>query len=155
MNTYENLLDTAANAGVNVIDYPFDSSRIKGLYCDGTVALNDDLATSKEKVCVLAEELGHFHTSSGDIINLKSEDNMKQEYRARLWGYDNRIGLCGIISAYKANCRNAHEMAEYLDVTEEFLKDALECYHQKYGICKKVDNYVIYFKPALAVLELR
>ena len=31
-------------------------------------------------------------------------------------------------------------MAEHLDVTEEFLKDALDAYLLKYGKCTVVDN---------------
>lgn len=45
-------------------------------------------------------------------------------------------------------------MAEYLEVTEEFLKDALKRYHQKYGVCTTVDNYIIYFEPALGVVKM-
>ena len=59
MNSYEYLQEEAREDGVNVIDYPFDSNRIRGLYCDGTVAIRQDM-TTVEKSCVLAEELG-FH----------------------------------------------------------------------------------------------
>jgi len=44
-------------------------------------------------------------------------------------------------------------MAEYLDVDEQFLADALERYSLKYGKYITVDNYIIYFDP-LGVLEL-
>lgn len=44
-------------------------------------------------------------------------------------------------------------MAEYLDVTEEFLSDALESYRKKYGTCKAIDNYIVYFEPHLGILE--
>ena len=154
MNTYEQMEDAAYADGIEVIERRFDSSRIKGLYCDGTAAVNASIETSNEKACVLAEELGHYYTSSGDILDMTSAANRKQEHKARLWAYNNRIGLHGIISAYKAGCQNAHEMAEHLDVTEEFLIEALSCYQKKYGICADVDNYVIYFEPALSVLEL-
>jgi hypothetical protein len=40
-----------------------------------------------------------------------------------------------------------------LDVTEEFLKDALECYREKYGISTGIDGYIIVFEPTLAVIE--
>ena len=38
-------------------------------------------------------------------------------------------------------------MAEYLDVTEEYLEEAIDCYKAKYGLYVSVDNYIIYFKP--------
>ena len=47
----------------------------------------------------------------------------KQEYRARLYGYNLKIGLTGLIRAYEAGCRNLYEMVDFLDATEEYLKE--------------------------------
>nr|DAJ42845.1 MAG TPA: IrrE protein [Caudoviricetes sp.] len=85
---------------------------------------------------------------------MSDDSNRKQELRARLWGYNKLIGLHGIISCYKTGCQTAYDMAEHLGVTEEFLLEALQCYRNKYGVCIKFDNYVIYFEPRLSVLEL-
>lgn len=79
--------------------------------------------------------------------------NRKQERQARLWGYNKLIGLTGIIKAFHAGCRNRHEIAENLDVTEEYLQECVDCYRDKYGVCTEVDNYIIYFIPRLAVME--
>ena len=96
--TYENLLQEAADENVYVIeDAPFQS---------------------------LAEELGHYHTTVGDIIDQSSDANRKQELRARLWSYNKLIGLHGIISCHKAHYTTSYEMADYLGVTEEFLHEA-------------------------------
>ena len=70
-----------------------------------------------------------------------------------MWAYNEMVGLMGIIDAYKNGCRNSYEVAEYLEVTEEFLNDALDAYKSKYRVCTIVDNYAIYFIPALLVLE--
>ena len=78
-----------------------------------------------KKSCVLAEELGHYFTSAGNILDQTDTVNRRQEYRARLYGYNLQIGLRGIISAHTAGCRNLYEMADYLDITEEYLKEAL------------------------------
>ena len=56
-------------------------------------------------------------------------------------------GHDGLIRAYEARCRNCYEMAEYLDVTEEYLEEAIDCYKAKYGLYASVDNYIIYFEP--------
>ena len=85
MNTYEELQEEACKDGIDVIDYPFENKRIKGLYCDGTVAIRDNIDTTAEKACVLAEELGHHYTSVGNIIDMDSSSNRKQERQARLW----------------------------------------------------------------------
>ena len=94
------------------------------------------------------------YTTVGDITDLTSMNNQKQELKARLTAYNDRIGLQGIIDAYKARRTSPEEMAEFLDVTPEFLKDALECYRSKYSPYVSVDNYVIFFEPCLAVMEL-
>lgn len=151
MNTLEQLEEEAYRDGVDVVHRSFKSNRIKGLYCDGIIALNDHIETSQEKSCVLAEELGHFYTSSGDILDQSDPMNRKQEHRARLWAYNDRIGLTGLIHAYELGCRNLHEAAEALDVTEEFLQAAVKCYRKKYGIYTTLDDYVIYFEPNLRI----
>lgn len=47
-----------------------------------------------------------------------------------------------------------YEMAEYLQVTEEYLQEALECYSRKYGEnLVTIDNYAIRFVPSLQVME--
>lgn len=152
MNTYECLQDEACEDGIDVIDYTFHSNRIKGLYCDGVVAIREDM-TIPEKACVLAEELGHHHTSVGNILDMGISANRKQERQARLHGYNHLIGLTGLINAYEHGCTNRYETAEYLDVTEEFLEECISCYREKYGVYKIVDNYIIYFIPNLAVFK--
>lgn len=87
---------------------------------------------STQKACVLAEELGHYYTTVGDILDQSNIDNRKQERKARLWSFNKAIGLSGLVNAYKANCYSLYDIAEYLDVSEDFLQEALECYRQVY-----------------------
>lgn len=150
--TYEVLLNAADQAGLTVKEKPLSES--DGLIKGNRIAIRKDIPTQAEKSCVLAEELGHYFTSAGNILDQTDIVNRKQEYRARLYGYNLQIGLRGIISAHTAGCRNLYEMADYLDVIEEYLKEALDCYQSKYGEYVKVDNYMIYFIPSLAVLEI-
>jgi hypothetical protein len=152
--TYENLLQEAADENIYVIeDAPFQS-RADGLIRNDVIGINRTVRRSTQRACVLAEELGHYHTTIGDIINQSSDANRKQELRARLWSYNKLIGLHGIISCYKAGCQTAYDMSEHLGVTEDFLQEALHCYRSKYGIYTRFDNYVIFFEPTLSVLEL-
>ncbi len=155
MNTYEFLKDSACRDGIYVIDYHFSSPNIKGLYADNTIAINKALSTQAERACILAEELGHHYTSAGNILDQNDVANRKQEFRARVYGYNLLIGLRGIIQAYEAGCRNLYEIAEHLDVTEEYLKEALECYRKKHGTFATLDNYAIYFEPTLGVMKLQ
>lgn len=151
MNLYEILLDNAYNDGMLVKEKPLQGSdgRIKG----NKIAIRKDM-TIPEKTCALAEELGHHETSVGNILDMTSAANRKQEHQARLWAYNKQIGLFGLVRAFEHGCQNRFEIAEYLEVTEEFLKECIECYRNKYGICKQVDNYVVYFIPQLSVMKL-
>lgn len=149
--TYKDLLVESEenNLIVKELPLPLSKGRIKGRW----VAIQQGM-TEKEKKCVLAEELGHYYTGVGDILDQSSVSNRKQELHGRIHAYDRLVGLMGIASAYSHHCQNLPEMADYLDVTEEFLADALRYYKGKYGRCATVDNYVILFEPSLAVLEI-
>lgn len=154
MNKLEKLEQEAFEDKVKVHDYYLGEDSLKGIYIDGNVAINTSVSNRAEKTCILAEELGHHYTSVGNILDQSDPDNRKQERKARLWGYDRLIGLSGIIRAFEYGCRNCYEMADYLGVTEIYLKECIDCYRKKYGISKKIGNYIIYFEPVLAVGEI-
>lgn len=156
MTAYEKLLDEAKNGNMSIWEnYDLSDTKLKGLYCDNNIALSNELSTEPEKCCTLAEEIGHHYTTFGNILDLCQVENRKQEQQARTWAYNKLIGLMGIVDSYKAGCHDAHEMAEYLNVTEEFLMEALERYRGKYGTYTTIDNYVIFFEPYLGVLEIQ
>lgn len=152
MNKYEYLVEEACKDGIDVYENKFKNNRIKALYIDGNIFMNEKL-TVAEKACHMAEELGHHHTSYGNIIDVSDIQNRKQERQARLYGYNKIVGLRGIISAFLAGCQNVYEIAEHLHVTEDYLQECINCYREKYGVYTTVDNYIIYFIPNLTVGE--
>lgn len=149
---YEALLAESDRAGLVVKEKPLknNNGRVKG----NKIAIRQDISTSTEKACVLAEELGHYHTSVGRILNQSDAENQKQEMRARMWAYDRQVGLIGIVESFRNGCQTISEMAEYLEVTEEFLREVLERYRQKYGIYTSIGHYIIYFEPTLTVVRM-
>lgn len=151
--TYEELLKEADSMGLIVKEKPLHGT--DGRILNKRIAIRKDIPTQKEKSCVLAEEIGHHATSYGNILNQNKIPNRKQELQARLYGYNLKIGLSGIVKAHQAGCRNIYEMAEYLEVTKEYLKEALECYRRKYGMCATLDNYIIYFEPRLGIMKIQ
>lgn len=152
MNAYEQLLSSSVE-NIIVVEKNF-KSQAKGLCKGNKIGISIAISTSTEKACILAEELGHHYTTVGNILDQSSVSNRKQELRARMWAYNKLIGLLGIVKSYEHGCRSLYDMAEYLEVTEEFLKDALERYRQKYGMYTIVDNYIIYFEPGLGVVKM-
>lgn len=150
---YDNLLDEADKENIYVIENAKFQSKASGLINNDVIGINKNVRSSAQRSCILAEELGHYHTSSGNILDQSSVSNRKQELHARAWAYNRLIGLYGIINAYRSGCRNGYEIAEHLNITEEFLNEALQYYRNKYGLCTTVDNYVIYFEPTLGIFE--
>lgn len=152
MNNYEQLISEYSN-DVFVVEKHF-LSKAKGLCKGNKIGISKDIPTTTEKACILAEELGHYYTTSGNILDLSNTSNRKQELRARAWAYDRLVGLSGIISCFEAGCRNLYEMSEHLEVTEEFLKETIKRYRQKYGAFATTKNYIIYFEPVLGVMKI-
>lgn len=101
--------------------------KIDGLYCDGVTWIREDIPSDK-KLCVLAEEIGHYLTSSGDILDLSSMDNARQEHKARKWAYEKLLPKENIIAALRTGAVHSWELAELLEVDEEFLLNALIYY---------------------------
>ena len=153
MTEYEKLLDDADKQHVLVTKkFDLSDTRLKGLYCDAFIAIDKNL-TEADKACVLAEELGHHATTYGNIIDQSSVMNRKQERRARVWAYYLMLQFEDIIGAYEHGCQNRYDIAEYLNISEEFLQDAINYYKDKYGAYVAYDNYFIYFEP-LGVLKI-
>lgn len=152
MIAYEELLMESAGNGIIVKEknLPISKGRIKG----NRIAIRQGLP-EREKKCILAEELGHYYTGVGNILDQSISDNRKQEAHGRIYAYNKLIGLMGIIDAYKNHCRSLYESAKHLDVSEEFLAEALQYYKSKYGKYVTVDNYTIYFEPYIGVFELK
>ena len=96
----------------------------------------------------------YLQKQKANILDQSDDRNRKQEMRARLWAYDKKIGLHGIINAYEARRTSIEEMANFLNVTPEFLRDAIKCYKGKYGHYVILDNYIIFFEPNLSVAKM-
>ena len=149
--TYEELLVIAENEGVTVIEYDFESNT-QGMYCDG-FAFIDKSASSTEKCCTLAEELGHHFTASADIYNLDTAEQRKQEQRGRRWGYEKILPLETIIDAVIDGYDNIALLTEELDVTPEYLQDALIYYNQKHGPKLEYHDHIVIFSDGSLIVQ--
>ena len=65
MNKLEQLEQEAFENAVKVHNYYLGEENLKGIYIDGNIAINTSVDNGAEKACVLAEELGHYHTTVG------------------------------------------------------------------------------------------
>ena len=152
---YEKLLDEAHEQGLTVIEkYPFTSPRIRGLCCDDTIALSAQIDTEAERTVILCEELAHATHSVGDILD---DSRMERKTRERI--FDRLVGLPGIVRAYLDGCREPWEFAEFFSVPEDFLKQAIQNYRQRYGTLVTIpcDDalFALCFEPTLSVRRLK
>lgn len=123
MTNYEKLLSECEK----VVEVRERNMISDGLYCDGHIWINKDM-TSARKACILAEEIGHHMTSVGDIIDQTDIRNRKQEHKARRWAFKTLVPLDDINRAIEHGHSELWEMAEYLEVDEGFLREALRYY---------------------------
>lgn len=123
MTKYEELM--AAYGHLFIEERPM---RNKGLYGDGCIWIREDM-TSDEKYCILAEEIGHYKTTVGNILNQKNNiTNQKKELVARRWAYQLILPKDLIDAAIADGYTEVWDLAEYLEVDEGFLREALVYY---------------------------
>ena len=123
---YETLLNEAYEKGLVVREKPLQAhdGRIKG----NRIAIRSSIETSAKKCCVLAEELEHYEVNVGDILNQNEVNNRRQERAARRRAYEKMVPLENILFAAQDGHGEIWNMAEYLEVDEGFLKEALKYY---------------------------
>lgn len=139
---YEELLNECADENLVIKEKPLQSSN--GRIYNNRIAIRHDMNTV-DKTCTLAEELGHYYTTTGDILDQTNVANRKQEHRARMWAYEKLLPLQLFILAFKHSCRSIHETAEFLEVSEEFLLECVGAYYSKYGTYLEFNGYLLIF----------
>lgn len=149
---YEKLLQEAACLKIKTFEKPMPRST-KGLYAENVIWINEFIYNSAEKSCVLAEELGHYHTTVGNILDQSKIESRKQEKQARKWAHKKLIPLQRIIDAYKDGMTNKYELAEYLEVTDDFLLEAIGRYKEELGVYTQIGRFLIRFEP-LGITEI-
>ena len=143
MHTYEKMLIDASNNGFEIVEKNFKSDA-KGLCKGKKIGIRKDMSDT-EKVCVLAEELGHYYTSVGNILDQNNVNNKKQELVARRWATNILLCPADLIDACRAGNEYISDIAEYLSVTPEFLIDAINVFSAKYGPVYSDGEYEIRF----------
>lgn len=148
---YEKLLIEAEKLNITVKEIELNEH---GGLCIGNIIFIDKKLNDTSKYCILAEELGHYSLTVGNITDQSKTENRKQEIIARRWGFENLVRILDIIKAYEAGTKNRYEMAEFIGVTESFLDESIKYYKAKYGTYFKIDNYTVYFEPNLGIVKM-
>ena len=153
MNSYEALVDECYKDNIEVVEKRF-KSKAKGLWKDHKIGISSRLLTTAEKYCTLAEEYGHFKTTCGNILDLSDICNLKQEMRARAYGFEKLCSIQKIIKAIENGALNRYEIAESLDVTDDFLSNAIQYHKRKNGLLWKHGDFIVTFEPTIRIARI-
>lgn len=143
MNDFEILLEEI-NQEIPVIEGPLLKKGYEGLYRDNRIYLDSTLPLDRKKE-ILLEEYWHHKTSVGNIINYDTFENRKQEIVARNKAYENIVTPQALINCFHEGLSNTWEVADYLNVSQDFLQGAFQHYRSKYGIVFWFENYQFIF----------
>ena len=150
MTRYEDLTVYAENIGVKVIERDFNFNDKLGWCIDNRIYINSKM-TENEKFEVLSEEIGHYKTTFGNISDLNDIKNSKLEKIARREGYKIFAKPSLLIDAVKSGATKDYEIADYLSVSPQVLKDVIEDLKAQYGIRIPIGDYYLYLEPHLDI----
>lgn len=144
MSHYEELL--TKNEHIKIKDTHSLPNGYSGFYKDGVILIDKNLS-ERRKAEVLYEELAHHKLTYGNILDQSKFNNRKFENYARRYGYEDALPLRIIVEAHNYGVSNLYELAEYVQLSEEYIAEILKHYKNKYGIGTHYGEYLITFDP--------
>ncbi len=125
------LYDLAEHQGIEVYSIDTRKAESISILSDGECAIGINpfmLESAADEKVKLAHEIGHCET--GAFYNEYSRFSLRSkcEHRANVWAIKKPIPKDELIPAYKKGCTDPWSLAEYFEVTEDFMRKALEYY---------------------------
>jgi Zn-dependent peptidase ImmA (M78 family) len=93
----------------------------------GYIGIDRNMRGREEKTR-LAHEVGHCETGTYYVRHMPKICRRRNENRANRWAYENVLPFCEIQAALDEGNHDIWELAEYFDVTDEFMAGALRYY---------------------------
>lgn len=144
MSLYEQLV--IKNKHIPIDDGMTLNGKFEGFYDNGVILIDKNLSETR-KAEVLYEELAHHKLTYGNILDQSKWINRKFENYARRHGYEAALPLRIIVEAHHYGVSNLYELAEYVQLSEEYIVEILKHYKNKYGIGTHYGEYLITFDP--------
>ena len=133
---------------------PLMPEKQKG-FLDGDVVYLNPKQSYYELPCTIGEEIAHYLTTVGDITRQKTLNDKKQERQTRTLGAVIVVSPYEIINCYENGCKTLAESANFLQITIETLKTAIEYYARKFNGIKTENNYTLLFQKNGTVAVLK
>lgn len=151
MGKYETLISKYNH--LTIIETDMLPSFQSGMCFNNQIYINSNRSDAV-KLETLAEEIAHHKLTYGDITDQTKFNNRKFEGYARRYAMEQIISLGGIVDAFKHNCHNLYEMANFFEVSESFVQQCIDNYKKRYGLSTLHDGYLVHFEP-LRVFEYK
>ena len=133
MNRFEELENEASSLDIEVIDTDIPVTGMNAAYLNlsgvARIFLRNG-GTIRERACWIAEELGHHHTGQKQVLSYRSVEDWRAEARARRWAHMRLLTPDAIYTAAQ-NTDDIYEIAEALNVSEEFLRESIDDFQSK------------------------
>lgn len=137
------LLALAAQEGIIVEEFSLVKPLL-GIYMCRTetppvIGLSKSIHTSRERRCIMAEELGHHFTTVERCIPKEFScystrmNISRAEYRALRWAADFLIPENNLLDIISQGLYEPWELAEYYNVTEQFANFRLRLFGARFG----------------------
>lgn len=144
MSLYEDLVIN--NRHIPIDDGIALKGDFEGFYDNGVILIDKNLPETR-KAEVLYEELAHHKLTYGNILDQSKWINRKFENYARRHGYEAALPLLIIVEAHNYGVSNLYELAQYVQLSENYIVEILEYYKNKYGMGTHYGDNVITFEP--------
>ena len=137
MNT-EKLYKIAEKNNIEIIQTDLPQTESCSLFADKTyyIGLDSSLFGINEKIH-LAHEVGHCVTGSMYNLYAPLDNRAKHELRADRWAIKKLVPFNDLRTAIKKGIRECWELAEFFNVTDEFMNNALKFYFNQ-GVLPKL-----------------
>ena len=127
--TLTELYNIASDNNIEVDN--FDTQTLESFSMPGVVVLNKNkIKTTRDEKIHLAHELGHCQTGSFYRIDTL-ETRERMEHRADRWAIKKLIPFSDFVSALKSGITERWELAEYFNVSEDYINKAYLLYKTK------------------------
>lgn len=133
------------DSGLSIYEMPL-AGDIEGVLIDNNIVIDSGAAPCK-KNRVLRHELEHYYTCPYNLLKSSKALQDKMEHIAHRRTIAKLVPINSLICAFLSGLSSPWEIADALQIDEEFLTFALNMYHSVYGYNYKYRGYIINFKP--------
>lgn len=132
-----NLYDLAEKEKIKIYDWHIEDAYGAFINIDkiNAIALNyNKIGTYVEEKCILAEEIGHYYYDATYSPYCQDMQFItKQERKAKKFAYNVLVPFENLRKAILSGKTSILSLAEYFDVTAQFMSNCIALYLEKYG----------------------